>query len=201
MNLRCVIVDDDEAFLHAARALLEQDEVTVAGTAGSAAEAVGCVQALRPDVVLIDIRLGEESGFEAARQLTANGQPTALIMISTHAGADYADLIAESPAIGFLPKTELSAAAIRRIPGTDWLSRAAAVARAQRMRTTALSGWSPNSCATRPAHPAAPYASRAMVMARRMWMMLRSSLRCRADANKASAWRVWMLQGYIVGLP
>jgi DNA-binding NarL/FixJ family response regulator len=93
--------------------------VTVAGTAGSAAEAVGRVQALRPDVVLIDIRLGEESGFEAARQLTANGQPAALIMISTHAGADYADLIANSPAIGFLPKTELSAAAIRRILGTD----------------------------------------------------------------------------------
>ena len=43
--------------------------------------------------------------------------------------------------------------------------------------------------------------SRAMAMARRMWMMLRSSLCCRTDANKASAWRVWMLQGYIVGLP
>jgi DNA-binding NarL/FixJ family response regulator len=84
----------------------------------SSAEAVERVQALRPDVVLIDIRLGEESGFEAGRQLAANGQPATLIMISTHAGADYADLIAESPAIGFLPKTELSAAAIRRILGT-----------------------------------------------------------------------------------
>jgi hypothetical protein len=41
----------------------------------------------------------------------------ALIMISTHAGADYADLIAESPAAGFLPKVELSAAGIRRILG------------------------------------------------------------------------------------
>jgi len=40
-------------------------------------------------------------------------------MISTHAGEDYADLIAESPATGFLPKEELSAAAIRRILGTD----------------------------------------------------------------------------------
>jgi hypothetical protein len=115
--------------------------------------------------------------------------------------ADYADPIANSAAIGFLPKTDLSAAAIRRIVETDLLSRAAAEARAQRMRTAAVSGWSPNSCATRPAHPPAPYASRAMAMARRMWMTLRSSLRCRADANKASAWRVWMLQGYIVGLP
>jgi DNA-binding NarL/FixJ family response regulator len=85
--------------------------------AGSSAEAVQRVRALRPDVVLIDIRLGQESGFDAARQLAGNGQPTALIMISTHAAADYADLIAESPAAGFVPKAELSAAAIRRILG------------------------------------------------------------------------------------
>ena len=114
-----MIVDDDEAFLDAARALLEQDEVTVAGVAGSSAEAVQRVQALRPDVVLIDIRLGQESGFEVARQLADNGQPAALILISAHASADHADLIADSPAIGFLPKTELSAAAIRRILGMD----------------------------------------------------------------------------------
>ena len=54
-----------------------------------------------------------------ARQLAGNGQPAALIMISTHAGADYADLIAESPAVGFLPEAELSAAAIRQVLGTD----------------------------------------------------------------------------------
>ena len=47
------------------------------------------------------------------------GQSAALIMISTHAGADYADLIAESPAVGFVPKAELSAAAIRQVLGTD----------------------------------------------------------------------------------
>jgi DNA-binding NarL/FixJ family response regulator len=117
VQLRCVIVDDDEAFLNVAQALLERDGVTVAGVAGSSAEAVQRVRALRPDVVLIDIRLGQESGFHAARRLAGNGQPTALIMISTHAAADYADLIAESPAIGFVPKTELSAAAIRRILG------------------------------------------------------------------------------------
>jgi DNA-binding NarL/FixJ family response regulator len=114
-----VIVDDDEAFLDAARALLERDGVTVAGMAGSSAEAVQRVQALRPDVVLIDIRLGQESGFEVARQLADNAQSAALILISAHAGADYADLIADSPAIGFLPKTELSAAAVRRVLGTD----------------------------------------------------------------------------------
>lgn len=117
MQLRCVIVDDGEAFLNVAQALLERDGVTVAGVAGSSAEAVQRVRALRPDVVLIDIRLGQESGFDAVRHLAGDGQSAALIMLPTYAAADYADLIAESPAAGFLPKAELSAAAIGRILG------------------------------------------------------------------------------------
>jgi DNA-binding NarL/FixJ family response regulator len=114
-----VIVDDDEVFLDVARALLERDGVTVAGVAHNSAEAVQLVRALRPEVVLMDIRLGAESGFDAARQLAGNGQSAAVIMISTHSGEDYADLIDESPAVGFLPKAELSAAAVRKILATD----------------------------------------------------------------------------------
>ena len=110
-----MIVDDDEGFLQAARTLLERGGMTVAGVAGSGAEAVEQVRTLRPDVVLIDIRLGEESGFEAARQLAGGGGPAALIMISSHAEDDYADLIADSPTAGFLAKAELSAVAIRRV--------------------------------------------------------------------------------------
>ena len=117
MQLRCVIVDDDEGFLKVAQAVLEGDGVTVAGVAHNSAEAVQRARTLRPDVVLIDIRLGRESGFDAARLLAGNGHPAALIMISTHADEDYAELIAESPAIGFLPKVELSADAIRRLLG------------------------------------------------------------------------------------
>jgi DNA-binding NarL/FixJ family response regulator len=119
VQLRCVIVDDDEAFVDVARAVLERDGLTVAGAASSSAEAVQRAGALRPDVVLIDIRLGEESGFDVARQLAGNGQAATLIMISTYDWADYADLIAESPAAGFVPKAELSGAAIRRVLGMD----------------------------------------------------------------------------------
>jgi DNA-binding NarL/FixJ family response regulator len=119
VTLRCVIVDDDASFLEAAQAVLESDGVTVAGVAGSCAEAVQRVETLRPDVVLIDIRLGEESGFDVAQQLAADTAAAPMIMISTHAGPDYADLIAESPVSGFLPKAQLSAAAIRRILGTS----------------------------------------------------------------------------------
>jgi DNA-binding NarL/FixJ family response regulator len=115
VQLRCVIVDDDERFLAVAHDLLEGGGVTVAGVAHNSAEAVQCAQTLRPDVMLIDIRLGQESGFEVARRLGDHGHSAALIMISTLAAEDYADLITESPAAGFLPKTELSAAAIYRI--------------------------------------------------------------------------------------
>ena len=117
--MRCVIVDDDEAFVKVAQAVLERDGVTMAGTASSCAGAVERAEALRPDVVLIDIRLGQESGFDVASRLAENRHAPALIMISTHAGVDYADLIAESPVAGFVPKVQLSGAAIRRILGMD----------------------------------------------------------------------------------
>jgi CheY-like chemotaxis protein len=82
-------------------------------------EALRQAQALRPDVILVDIGLGDESGFDLARRLVRDGQAggATVIMISTRAEADYADLIAESPAAGYLAKPELSAQRIGRIVG------------------------------------------------------------------------------------
>jgi DNA-binding NarL/FixJ family response regulator len=113
--LRCFIVDDSPPFLDAARGLLEREGVVVVGVASTSSEAIKRVQELQPDVTLMDIDLGLESGFEVARQLhrAADRVPSPVIMISTHAEQDYADLIADSPAIGFLSKTALSGGAIR----------------------------------------------------------------------------------------
>jgi CheY-like chemotaxis protein len=114
---RVLIVDDSRSFLEAARALLEREGLTVAAVATSGAEALRCVEAYRPDVVLVDISLGEESGLDLARRLVEQGQnhgPT-VILISTHGESEFADLIAASPAAGFLPKEDLSAGAIHRI--------------------------------------------------------------------------------------
>ena len=117
MDIRGLIVDDNRSFLDAARVLLEREGVTVVGMASTSAEAVREAEALRPNVILVDIALGEESGFDLARRLAEGGQSNGatVILISTHAESDFADLIAESPAAGFLPKAELSASAIRRI--------------------------------------------------------------------------------------
>jgi CheY-like chemotaxis protein len=115
--LRCLLVDDSARFLEAARGLLERQGVTVVGVASNGAEALQRAALLRPDVTLVDIDLGGESGLELARRL--HGQPgpapAPVILISTHAEQDYAELIAASPAIGFLAKTALSADAIRQL--------------------------------------------------------------------------------------
>lgn len=113
MPLRTLIVDDNESFLEVARRLLEQEGLCVAGVASTPADAFRQVQALDPDVVLVDVFLGDESGLELARRLVDDGQT--VILISTHLEQDLADLIGGSPAVGFLQKSELSAETIRLI--------------------------------------------------------------------------------------
>jgi two-component system nitrate/nitrite response regulator NarL len=120
MPLRCLLVDDNDAFLKAARNLLERQGMQVAGVASNIAGALRQARALRPDVILVDIGLGEESGFELARLLAADGQDgqrgrADVILISAQAETDYTDLIAESPTAGFLHKPELSAQRISEI--------------------------------------------------------------------------------------
>lgn len=99
--------------------LLEAQGVEVVGGAGSTAEALRKISELRPDVALIDIDLGGESGLALARRVrheTTDPVPK-LILISTHDEGDFADLIKATPAVGFLSKTDLSAATIRRVLG------------------------------------------------------------------------------------
>jgi DNA-binding NarL/FixJ family response regulator len=116
MAFRVLIVDDNRQFLEAARGLLQREGLRVIGVAATSDEALRRAEELQPEVVLVDIRLGGESGFDLARRLADHQQGgLAVILISTHSEADFADLIAESPALGFLPKPELSADAIRRI--------------------------------------------------------------------------------------
>jgi DNA-binding NarL/FixJ family response regulator len=118
--LRCLIVDDSPVFIAAARGLLEREDISVVGEASTGDEAVERVEALQPDVVLLDINLGRESGFALARRLESEAgiAPERMIFISTEAEADYADLIAASPVVGFIAKSALSGDAIRELLAT-----------------------------------------------------------------------------------
>jgi DNA-binding NarL/FixJ family response regulator len=115
--LHCLIVDDSSILLKTARALLEREGISVVGVASNSAEALRLVGELRPDVTLVDIELGEESGLDLADRLALlDGHlQTISILISTHPEEDFADLIAASPAAGFLHKTDLSAKAIHAL--------------------------------------------------------------------------------------
>jgi DNA-binding NarL/FixJ family response regulator len=112
-----LIVDDNRPFLEAARVLLEREGMRVVGVAATSAQALRRAAELRPDVVLVDIALGGESGFDVADHLAGHGNSAApaVIMMSTYSEADFADLIAQSVAKGFLPKQQLSADAVRQI--------------------------------------------------------------------------------------
>ncbi|OZF07923.1 hypothetical protein CH292_04770 [Rhodococcus sp. 14-2470-1a] len=113
----CLIVDDSDAFCLSARRILEATDVTVVGTASTLAQAVEIVLGARPDLVLVDIDLGDESGFdvvEAIAEAGAESRPS-IILVSTHDEDDFADLVESSSAVGFLPKFDLSAESIRTL--------------------------------------------------------------------------------------
>ena len=120
-RIRCLIVDDNQPFLDAARLLLEREGIAVVGVSTTGPDALRLEQELRPDVVLVDIRLGDESGFDLARRLSAT-----VILISTHAQSEYAEELAASPAAGFIPKAQLSASAVLRLAAPPPIEEASA---------------------------------------------------------------------------
>lgn len=114
--MRCLIVDDSANFRDAATDMLERAGIDVVGVACSADEALGRFIDLRPDVTLVDIELDGASGFDVVEQLHSTDGPTpSIILISTHSEQDYAEMIADSSALGFLAKFALSPAAIRNM--------------------------------------------------------------------------------------
>lgn len=110
--VRCVIVDDSRAFRESARRLLEFGGADIVGMASNSADARASVDELHPDVTLVDVHLGAESGFDLARELASG---TAVILTSTAPETDLAERIAASPARGFVAKAALSVGAIQEL--------------------------------------------------------------------------------------
>ena len=115
MVLSCVIVDDNPRFVDAASSLLEGQGISILGVAATVEDSVREIGRLRPDVALVDINLGPESGFDVIRAVDRAGDPPKFILISTHDESDFGELIEASSAIGFIPKGELSGEAIRAL--------------------------------------------------------------------------------------
>jgi DNA-binding NarL/FixJ family response regulator len=117
MGTSVLIVDDHPSFRATARALLEAEGYDVVGEAENGVGALRAARELRPDVVLLDVQLPDFDGFEVASRLTRNGETTngetpAIVLTSSRDAADFGPLVARSGARGFVPKAELSGAAL-----------------------------------------------------------------------------------------
>ena len=100
MGPSVLVVDDQEAFRAVARALLERDGFRVVGEAVDGATALLAERDLRPDVVLLDVRLPDRSGLEVARAIRATAGAAQVVLTST---ADYSHAAAGCGARAFLP--------------------------------------------------------------------------------------------------
>jgi len=108
-----LIVDDHPSFRASARAILEADGFEVVGEAEDGAAALAAVEALGPEIVLVDVQLPDMSGLDVSALLVArNGSAPFVVLVSSRDACDYGSLIEASGACGFVPKAELSGAAV-----------------------------------------------------------------------------------------
>jgi DNA-binding NarL/FixJ family response regulator len=113
MGKTVLIVDDHPSFRASARRMLEADGYEVIGEAEDGGAALVGAQRLRPDLVLLDVRLPDTDGFEVARRLLAlDGHVPQIVLISSHDSTDLGEAIGASGARGFIPKSELNGEAI-----------------------------------------------------------------------------------------
>jgi DNA-binding NarL/FixJ family response regulator len=112
MGMTVLIVDDHPSFRASARTLLEAEGYEVVGEAEDGESAIRAVEELHPDLVLLDIQLPDIDGFEVAERLRVLEKRPAVVLTSSRDGKDYARCIECSGARGFVPKAELSGAAL-----------------------------------------------------------------------------------------
>jgi DNA-binding NarL/FixJ family response regulator len=116
MTRTVLIVDDHPSFRATARALLESEGFRVVGEAKDGREAIEQVERHRPELVLLDVQLPDTTGFDVARTLAhSNGGGPAIVLVSSRDASDYGDEISACGARGFVPKGELSGAAVRAL--------------------------------------------------------------------------------------
>jgi DNA-binding NarL/FixJ family response regulator len=117
MGPTVLIVDDHPAFRESASALLEEEGFVVVGEAADGDEAIGAVERLRPQIVLLDIQLPGSDGFKVAEVLAAGPHPPSVVLISSRDAAAYGSRLEATAAQGFIPKSELSGPALAALVG------------------------------------------------------------------------------------
>ncbi len=123
MSVAVLLVDDQELMRMAFRMVIEsQPDLTVAGEAANGLDAVAQVEALRPDVVLMDVRMPELDGVEATRRIVDSGSDARVIILTTFDLDEYVYAALQAGASGFLLKDAQPAdllSAIRAVGSGD----------------------------------------------------------------------------------
>ena len=103
--INVLVVDDHEVVRSGLRAILEPEEdLRVVGDAGSAREAVGMVSSVSPDVVLMDVRMGEMSGIEACRLIKSDHPQVHVLILTSFGEAEAVEASIVAGASGYLLK-------------------------------------------------------------------------------------------------
>jgi DNA-binding NarL/FixJ family response regulator len=112
MPASVLIVDDHAGFRLSARRILEVDGYEIVGEAEDGRSAIEAARRLDPDIVLLDVNLPDLDGFEVARQIAKEPGAPAIVLTSSHDREDFGESLPHSGAAGFVPKDELSGAAV-----------------------------------------------------------------------------------------
>ena len=117
MALTVLIVDDHAGFRGFARRLLEADGLRVVGEAADGLSALAAVEALQPQLVLLDVLLPDTDGFVVAATLAERVDRPAVVLTSSREAADFGRRLERSPVKGFVHKDDLSGNVLLELVG------------------------------------------------------------------------------------
>jgi DNA-binding NarL/FixJ family response regulator len=110
-----LIVDDHAGFRAHARRLLECEGYQVVGEAADCASALEAARELEPELVLVDVHLPDEDGFELTERLGSLPDPPEVVLTSSRDGAELDECVSGCGACGFVSKSDLSREAIEEL--------------------------------------------------------------------------------------
>ena len=107
--IRVLLVDDNLGFLEAMTRFLAREQLDIVGRSHNGSEALGDVDRLKPDLVLIDIAMPHMNGLEATRRIKARPGAPRVVILTLHDNPAYLAEAQAAGADGFVAKTQLGA--------------------------------------------------------------------------------------------